>query len=170
MMKFRYIFIVLVCGLLAACSSFPKGEADYPIDPEDKRRLKRGKLTGEGLTLFDGKEDSASSGGAAIGINSYLWRATLDTLSFLPLASADPFGGVVITDWYEDPQTTGERFKVNVLILDTRLRADGIRVSVFKQRHNKGVWRDAAVNKTVAVDLENKILTRARELRISQGN
>ena len=78
-----------------------------------------------------------------LGVNSFLWRATLDTLGFMPLASADPFGGVIITDWYEDPKTKGERFKVNALILDKTLRADGVKITVFKQRLDaKNIWRD----------------------------
>ena len=77
----------------------------------------------------------------AIGVNSYLWRATLDTLAFMPLASADPYGGVVITDWYSDPQKPDERFKCTVYILDTRLRGDGLKVTVFKEVSNgQGGW------------------------------
>ena len=69
----------------------------------------------------------------AIGVNSYLWRATLDTLAFMPLASADPYGGVVITDWYTNPEKPDERFKCTVYILDTRLRGDALKVTVFKE-------------------------------------
>ena len=72
----------------------------------------------------------------AIGVNSYLWRATLDTLAFMPLVSADPYGGVVITDWYSDPQKPDERFKCTVYILDTRLRGDALKVTVFKEVSN----------------------------------
>ena len=85
----------------------------------------------------------------------------------MPLASTDPHGGVIITDWYEDPAARGERFKVNVLILGTELRVDGLRVTVFKQTKSaSGTWQDSAVGTTTARDLEDKILTRARELRI----
>lgn len=164
--------IASVLGILitiSACSSLPKGEASYPIDPEDRLRANRGKLTGEGgLLLFGGSSEQKSGGGAALGVNSYLWRATLDTLSFMPLASADPFGGVIITDWYEDSAAKGERFKINVLILDTKLRADGIRATVFKQVRKNNGWQDVKVEPTVARDIENKILTRARELKISR--
>ena len=79
----------------------------------------------------------------AIGVNGYLWRATLDTLSFMPLASADPYGGVVITDWYTNPEKPDERFKCTVYILDARLRADGLNVAVFKQNKDpSGNWID----------------------------
>jgi hypothetical protein len=82
--------------------------------------------------------------------------------------SADPFGGVIITDWYEDPKTQGERFKVNVLILDKTLRADGVKITVFKQVMDKGAWRDKKVDDKLARTLEDTILTRARQLRVSQ--
>ena len=105
---------------------------------------------------------------SAIGVNSYLWRATLDTLSFMPLASADPYGGVVITDWYTNPEKPDERFKCTVYILDTRLRADGLNVTVFKQvRDASGGWIDAASSDQTSTDVENAILTRARQLRLS---
>ncbi len=108
----------------------------------------------------------AETGG--LGVNSFLWRATLDTLSFMPLASADPYGGVVITDWYINPEQPGERFKATVYILDTRLRADGLNVTVFKQaRDAAGGWTDVAVTAQTEIDIENAILTRARQLRLS---
>jgi hypothetical protein len=105
---------------------------------------------------------------AAIGVNSFLWRATLDTLSFMPLASADPFGGVVITDWHASPNAPSERFKATVYILDTRLRADALNVSVFRQELGAdGQWADAPVSPETAIQIENQILRRARELRLS---
>jgi hypothetical protein len=104
----------------------------------------------------------------AIGVNAYLWRATLDTLAFMPLSSADPYGGVVITDWYVNPEKTDERFKCTVYILDTRLRGDALKVTVFKQMSNgAGGWVDAPVADQTAEDIENAILTRARQLRLS---
>lgn len=117
------------------------------------------------------KAAPASSPQAGMGVNAYLWRATLDTLAFMPLASADPFGGVVITDWYVNPEKTDERFKTTVYILDTRLRADGLNVTVFKQTKNdKGEWVDAPVAGQTDIDIENAILTRARQLRLSNLN
>ena len=108
---------------------------------------------------------------AALGVNSYLWRATLDTLAFLPLTSADPIGGTIITDWYVNPQAPTERLKVTVYILDTRLRADGLNVTVFKQTKDAtGQWVDAPVSAQTDIDIENSILTRARQLRLSNLN
>jgi hypothetical protein len=105
---------------------------------------------------------------AEIGVNSYLWRATLDTLAFMPLQSADPYGGVVNTDWYMDPQRPTERFKATVYILDGRLRADGLTVTIFKEVSNgQGGWTPSPVSDQTSIDVENAILTRARELRLS---
>ena len=105
---------------------------------------------------------------SAIGVNSYLWRATLDTLSFMPLQSADPYGGVVMTDWYINPEKPNERFKATVYILDTRLRADGLSVTVFKEVSNGvGGWTAAPVSDQTSTDIENAILTKARQLRLS---
>src|SRR5579859_6617132 len=105
---------------------------------------------------------------AQIGVNGYLWRATLDTLSFMPLASADPYGGVVITDWYVNPEKPDERFKCTVYILDTRLRGDGLNVTVFKEVSNgAGGWTASPTASQTATDIENAILTKARQLRLS---
>ena len=105
---------------------------------------------------------------ASVSVNGYLWRASLDTLSFMPLASADPYGGVIITDWYVNPEKPDERFKCTVYILDARLRADGLNVTVFKQAKDAGGnWVDAPTASQTETDLENAILTRARQLRLS---
>jgi hypothetical protein len=112
----------------------------------------------------------ASSGGAdtSIGVNAFLWRASLDTLAFMPLASADPYGGIIITDWYSDPAALNERFKATVYILDTRLRADGLNVTIHRQvKTPSGDWQDAATQPNTAETIENQILVRARQIRIS---
>ncbi|WP_245957020.1 DUF3576 domain-containing protein [Aestuariispira insulae] len=138
-------------------------------DKNEKRADQSGKLFGEGLSstnLLSNDSDSANGGG--VSVNSFLWRASLDTLSFVPLSQVDPFGGVIITDWYSPPETPNERFKLNVYILTRQLRSDGIRVSVFKQQQVAvGVWRNITVNEKTAAQLENSILTRARQMRIS---
>ena len=103
-----------------------------------------------------------------LGVNSYLWHASLDTLAFLPLQSADPFGGVIISDWYVAPTSPDERLKVTVYIMDRRLRADGVKVSVFRQtRDAKSGWIDAATNVQTGEQIENAILVRARQLRMN---
>lgn len=128
----------------------------------------RGKLFGEqGLALGIGKGSGSgpAEAGGALGVNAYLWRAALDTLSFMPLANADPFGGTIITDWYQPAAAGGERFKATAYILGRQLRADGIKVSVFRQTAQGGQWVDAAIAPSTASEIENKVLARARELR-----
>jgi hypothetical protein len=128
-------------------------------------------------SLFGGRDDNNASGPsragseqeAGIGVNAYLWRASLDTLNFMPLESADPFGGIIITDWHSDPTSPTERFKTTVYILDTRLRADALNVSIFRQTNVDGAWVDATVDSDTEVQIENAILTRARQLRLSSG-
>ena len=110
------------------------------------------------------------NGRLTLGVNSYLWHATLDTLAFMPLTSADPFGGVVITDWYVAPNAPDERLKVTIYILDRALRADGLKVVVFRQTRTAGNWSDAQPSADTAHKLEDAILTRARELRLASMN
>lgn len=121
-----------------------------------------------GARMLGGGPAEAAADTSAIGVNGYLWRATLDTLSFMPLASADPYGGVIITDWYANPEKPDERFKATVYILDSRLRADGLNVSIHKQnRDATGGWINAPAAAQTETDIENAILTRARQLRLS---
>lgn len=117
-----------------------------------------------------GSGGGSNSAPADIGVNSFLWRASLDTIDFMPLSLADPFGGVIVTDWYATPDNPNERFKATVYILDTRLRADGVNVSLFRQTYDEDRgWQDAPVDPGSEVQIENAILNRARELRIATG-
>ena len=113
------------------------------------------------------KAQSATQAAPNLGVNAYLWRAALETLNFMPLDQTDVYGGVIVTDWYSNPQVPTERFKANVYILDTSLRADGLKVSIFKQTQNGGGWQDASVDADTARQIENAILTRARQLFIA---
>jgi hypothetical protein len=110
---------------------------------------------------------TSSSSRMTLGVNSYLWHASLDTLSFLPLVSADPFGGVIISEWYVSPTSPNERLKVTVYIMDRALRADALKVVVFRQTASGGAWQDAQPSPDTAHKLEDSILTRARELRLA---
>ena len=170
-------FILFAAALLAlsACSylpSFPASDEEqkYPKSEEQRRKEKLGKVTGdEGLVVGGAGEKKDDGGKNPLGVNSFLWRATLDTLAFLPITSADPFGGTVLTDWYEDPEAPGERYKVNVLILDRQLRADSLKISTFRQKKSsKGDWDNAPTDAKLARKLEDTVLTRARELRVKQ--
>ena len=123
----------------------------------------------DGMKDMDTGTSSIASGSTrmTLGVNSYLWHASLDTLSFLPLVSADPFGGVIISEWYVAPSSPDERLKVTIYIMDRSLRADALKVVVFRQTGNAGVWQDAQPSPDTAHKLEDSILTRARELRLA---
>lgn len=159
---------------LVGCGTDIPVEYEYPTKGADGLPTyeKQESLVGpSGLDLFSlGDDPQPQGGGGGVAVNAFLWRASLDTLSFLPLASADPFGGVIITDWYVPPESASERFKITIYILDRALRSDGLRANVFRQvRVGAGAWRDAAVDEGLGKDLENTILTRARQIRIQQA-
>src|SRR5690349_16119738 len=144
MRKVRAAVIGLSLGLVA-CSGL---KTEPVVDKDTQDRYKNGSLLGGegGIQLLGPRKRSNNpEEGQGIGVNSFLWRASLDTLAFMPIASADPFGGVILTDWYSPPETPNERFKVNVYILDRDLRADGVRASVFRQERVGSDWRDAGV-------------------------
>src|SRR5215218_9711803 len=135
------------------------------------RNREEGSLFGPG-GIFGSKPKEKDTSGTGVAVNAYLWRASLDTINFIPLVSADPFGGVIITDWYTPAEAPTERMKVQITILDRELRADGVRVSVFKQQQaarTGATWVDSQVDPRTNTEIENAILTRARQLRIAQG-
>jgi hypothetical protein len=109
--------------------------------------------------------DLAASKVTTIGVNAYLWRAALDTVSFMPLTQTDSNGGVIVTDWYTNPSVPTERMKLTVTILDQDLRADAIRVAASRQVNQGGQWLDAPVAAQTVQKLEDVILERARDLR-----
>jgi len=113
------------------------------------------------------KADIAASRVTTIGVNSYLWRASLESLSFMPMLQTDSNGGVIVTDWYANPNNPGERMKVTVTILDQDLRADALRVAASRQVSQNGVWVDAPVQAATVQKLADIILTKARDLRRS---
>ncbi|MFC1674011.1 DUF3576 domain-containing protein [Pseudomonadota bacterium] len=165
--------VTATLGLLIAVFSLSACEGGKVREVRKKSATEVGKQYSDNPneTLFGGgiggsSKDTAGVGTGGIGVNSYLWRATLDTIAFMPVSSADPFGGVIITDWYAPPETPSERFKLNIYVLGKALRADGLRVSVFRQAiDNAGNWRDATVEPDAGRKIEDAVLTRARQLR-----
>ena len=187
MSGFLYTMRLLMAGLLmaavAGCGD-PESVKEKRSGPSGDRtrrdatgglggsKQEEGSLFGPGGIFGSKAEKTDNSGGSGVAVNAFLWRASLDTINFIPLVSADPFGGVIITDWYTPAEQPAERMKVQVTILDRELRADGVRVSVFKQTQNAkgGGWVDAQVDQRTNTEIENAILTRARQLRIAQGS
>ena len=160
---------------LQGCDTVKSGEAKYPTGAQRASTnndiyAKPQSIFGEdGLKILGGG-DKSQSGEHVITVNSFLWRASLDTISFMPITSVDPFGGVILTDWYASPNTTDERYKLNVFVLGSQLRSDAIKVSVFKERNRSGKWASAPLDQEMARSIEDTILTRARELRVAQLN
>jgi len=163
---------VLLMLALSACSSLGLESDSSYSNPEHEKLYKNGSLLSDqgGVDLLNlGGDSGKSAENTGIGVNGFLWRATLDTVSFMPIASADPFGGVIITDWYSAPGNPNERVKLNIFIRDRDLRADGVKVSVFRQvRSSSGGWTDASVAVATSGSLENSILTKARQIKLAQ--
>jgi hypothetical protein len=169
--------LLLSLGLvLVACSGDTSSQMreverdEYNTDSKREQLLRATSAAGTsgGITIFGGgaeKGQDSSAGGGGLGVNAFLWRATLDTLSFMPLASVDPFGGVIITDWHAPGGVSNERFKATAYVLGRQLRSDGVRIAIFRQVRGPGGWVDAPVSTATAAELEDKVLTRARELR-----
>ncbi len=178
----KKIFALILCFAVVSCGGDNKPnkihqrglDKEYPMAIKDGRELKRGRLTGDdGIALVGGNASSLNRGfgsgfgGDSIsrGVNAYLWQASLDTISFMPIATVDATGGVIITDWYEDPASRGEKIKANVVISSDELRASGVKVSLFRQVGGKS----APASDELARSLEDKILIRARQLRIDDN-
>jgi hypothetical protein len=167
------VFSVLLMSFgLSACSSLGlSSDATYSDKARDKT-YEHGSVASDkgGIDILGTGKDQRVSDASGMGVNGYLWRATLDTIAFMPIVSADPFGGLINTDWYSAPGNPDERTKLNIFILDRELRADGVRVSVFRQTRlgSSNEWHDAGVSPTTASQLEETILTRARQLRLAQ--
>ncbi len=157
------VLIVLLSGCFGGETPDLMEEDGEIVDMNKRESI----LGGSGFSI--GGEDKPKindQGSNGVGVNAFLWRATLDTMSIWPISSADPFGGVIITDWYAPPATPNEQFKIQIYILDRALRADGIRVSVFRRiQVGPGNWREAPVQAATATQLEDAILTRARQFR-----
>ncbi len=174
--KYQSLFLTLsAVALLGACSSDNglQTEAKYPTgadrDSAGANNIyeKPDSIFGQdGLNLFGNKDKAEDDSG--IGVNSYLWRAALDTVSFMPLASADPFGGVILTDWYTPAENPDERMKLNVFIMGRQLRSDAVRVRAFKQVAGRNGWVDTEVSAETTRQLEDTILTRARQMRVAE--
>ncbi len=168
------LMAVTILGM-SGCGVLGKGEAKYPTGADrsmtgDANIYEKPQgVFGKGGLLGGGSRDRDNSrGDNGIDVNSYLWRASLDTISFMPLASADPFGGTIITDWYTDPSSPNERTKLNVFIMGRELKADGVKVKVFRQVKRSGGWVDAPVAADTSRKLEDAILTRARQMRVAK--
>ena len=168
----RHLFLLLILPItLIACSSGRLvGNEEYGTDNARERILRESGRNPRdaGFVIFGtdrSQPDTSAAGPGGVSVNAYLWRATLETLSFMPLASADPAGGVIITDWYSPPSAESERFKAQAYVLGRQLRSDGVRVQVFRQILRNGQWIDQPASTSTNSEMEDRVLSRARELR-----
>ena len=168
----RHLFLLLILPItLIACSSGRLvGNEEYGTDNARERILRESGRNPRdaGFVIFGtdrSQPDISAAGPGGVSVNAYLWRATLETLSFMPLASADPAGGVIITDWYSPPSAESERFKAQAYVLGRQLRSDGVRVQVFRQILRNGQWIDQPASTSTNSEMEDRVLARARELR-----
>ncbi|MBI28949.1 MAG: hypothetical protein CFH21_00138 [Alphaproteobacteria bacterium MarineAlpha5_Bin11] len=138
------------------------------MDDAMNRLKSGGGLFGKkGLVLGGDDNDKNKVTGMAMPINPYLWRAGLETISFMPIASADPFGGIVITDWYNDVNNTDERCKINIFIKGVELTTSNLKASIFCQELVSGSWIDKQVDVEKSASLENAILEKAKKIRLA---
>jgi len=163
---FTVLMLLPLLGLVA-CGGNVQAPDHNPI-PHDNLKGP-GMFSGESGDILSGfrKKDGDGGGSASLGVNGYLWRATLDTISFMPIIQADSAGGVIVTDWYTNPKLTTERYRMNVFIRGRVLRADAMKVEVFKQQKKAGEWVDMEVTRATETSLEDTILTKARSLRVA---
>jgi hypothetical protein len=167
------ILLTVSLGLfLVGCSMdlSPKEGQEAPMGREDTRKYDKGKLLGEDFLLFGTQKKYDPNGGGGMRVNHYLWQASLDVVSFMPLASSDAMGGVIVTDWYMSTDKPNERLKLIINISDRILRSDAVRVALYKQVKGRGgEWMNATVDAAVMRQMEDLILTKARELKVKNG-
>ena len=163
------LLFLVACGSAGGLRT--PGDDEYNASSGRDEALRRSGSASEGILIFGTDRSRRDDAGSApgLGVNAFLWRATLDTLSFMPLVSADPFGGVIITDWYSPPQAAGERFKATAYVLGRQLRSDGVRVQVFRQVQQNGQWIDLPTAASTNSEMEDRVLARARELRVQSA-
>jgi hypothetical protein len=165
-MKSKLALLLSVLILSACAQQGDTGKQEYPKTWKDKQAERLGKITGEdGLVVF-GSNASSKGEAQGVGVNAYLWGAALDFVHKIPLLSADPFAGIISTDWYQAPNQSGVRYKLSIYIIGMEMRSDSLRVSVAKQVLDKsGQWVQIEQADDLSAEIEDKILLKAREIK-----
>ena len=127
-----------------------------------------GKKAGIGGTMGN-KESNNAISSIGMPINPYLWKGSLETIGFMPLSSADPFGGIIITDWYSDGQTINERCKINIFIKGLELKTSNLKVNTFCQSFENNRWIDLPTSASQSAQLENAILNKAKRIKLAKN-
>ncbi len=166
----RILSIIALVGLLTACNGqVERNYKDYhPEVGEDLRNSKMSSVitkSNESVVIYGGKKSSSETGAGSGMAGSYLWKAALENIAFMPLVSSDSNGGAILTDWYATPESPNEQFKFNIFILSPELQVTSIKVTAFKQVRSGGQWHTALVNKELARSIEDNILKKAIALR-----
>lgn len=164
----KKIFSLCVVLLCCACSPEVK-RTGAPIDSDDRHKLTFGSLLGDDFFTFGGpkkNQESQPSPSVSARVNPFLWRSSLETLSFMPLASADMNGGLIVSDWYVDENKPGERIKITIQFMDSQLRADSIKLHVHKQTLKNNNWTTKAADENLATQLEHIIVKHARNMKV----
>jgi len=170
---YRFFGLCIVSIGLLGCSHKPAlQDAPAPQSTKERRVARSGKLMADALVFGPRRREGRDTGTGNLGVNSHLWYAALDTLSFVALQSADPFGGLIVSEWYTPTSAPHERFKLTVMIVDRQLRSDAVQVKVLRQIFDDKTksWVDSDADSLIGTELENIILTRARALRINNLN
>jgi hypothetical protein len=157
--------VLITVAMLTACGIKTQAPEINPTDTPKGPGLFSGE-NGDLLAAFKNAKNGAQQGGN-IGVNIHLWRAGLESISFMPILTADSNGGVITTDWYTDPKAPNERVKATILILGKSLKPEALKVNLFRQTKDKLTWVDAPISPATVTALEDAILTKARALRIS---
>lgn len=171
----RILSLVLLLGIVTACNGkIERGNAEYsPQTAEDRRENDMKSLitkSNDPIVIYGGKKSSESGGGTGFS-GGYLWRAALDSISFMPLISVDSNSGVILTDWYASPKTPNEKFKFNILVLNSELQISSIKVNAFRQVQSvSGQWKSAEVSRELIRTVEDNILKRAIALKAKANN
>lgn len=167
----RIISIVLLLGVVVGCNpTIERGDAEYKPQTSEERRENDMKSlvtkSDDPIVIYGGKKSSDIGAGGSGFSGSYLWRAALDSISFMPLISVDSNSGVILTDWYASPQSPNEKFKFNILVLSSELQISSIKVSAFRQVQSvSGQWKSAEVSRELVRTVEDNILKRAIALK-----
>ena len=146
----------------------PEKNAMQMSDALNRLKSGGGLLGPKGLAIGGmGGEENKKVASIGMPINPYLWRASLESVSFIPLSSADPFGGIIITEWYNDKKNFNERCKINIFVKGVELKTTNLKASIFCQESISGNWIDKEIDKDKSIAFENAILEKAIKFRLA---
>ena len=149
-------------------------DMDLAMRDAETRLQSGGGLLGKGglsigNILGSGEKEESAQASIAMSVNVFLWRGALETISFMPLNSADQIGGTIITDWYSTPGNDNERCKLNIFITGKNLKTENLKVTSFCQEFKNQMWINKKIDNKNNIKIENAILNKAKKLRIQSS-